>query len=250
MTGDPIEIRTFEDVEKLDQASTSAAVVEVFSAAIRVHGFDCFLIADLPPKGSVFEQHIILNGWPEGWYKHYISNRYYDVDPVAICARNSIQPFYWSEAVTGVPGRRPLASRRIMAEAADNGLHEGLVVPVYSSIGDQSCVTMGGPRQESVPRSRSALNMLSMFAMHKARALRNQNRLDVLGSKDRPRLSAREVECLRWIAAGKTDEDIAAILDISSHTVSAHVRNASRKLSTFSRTHTVVLALLDRHMTL
>lgn len=250
MCGDPIEIRTFEDVEKLGHASTSAAVVDVFSAAIRFHGFDCFLIADLPPKGSVFEQHIILNGWPESWYKHYIGNKYYDVDPVAIRARNSIHPFYWSEAVADAPSRRPIAAQRIMAEAADNGLHEGLVVPVYGSIGDQSCVTMGGLRQECDPRSRSALNMLSMFAMHKARALRIQHRLTRAERKDRPRLSEREVECLRWIAAGKTDDDIAEILDISTHTVSAHVRNASRKLSTFSRTHTVVLALLDRHMTL
>ncbi len=43
-------------------------------------------------------------------------------------------------------------------------------------------------------------------------------------------LSAREVECLRWAAAGKSSDEIAIILDISAYTVSSYFKSAARKL--------------------
>ncbi len=46
---------------------------------------------------------------------------------------------------------------------------------------------------------------------------------------DRPRspLTVREIECLRWIASGKTDAEIAEILVISQATVKFHVDGAA-----------------------
>jgi len=37
-------------------------------------------------------------------------------------------------------------------------------------------------------------------------------------------LSRRELECLRWSAAGKSNDEIAIILSLSSHTVTAYLR--------------------------
>jgi Bacterial regulatory proteins, luxR family len=42
-------------------------------------------------------------------------------------------------------------------------------------------------------------------------------------------LSKREVECLRWAAIGKTDNDISAILSLSHATVRYHVQRAGEK---------------------
>jgi ATP/maltotriose-dependent transcriptional regulator MalT len=39
-------------------------------------------------------------------------------------------------------------------------------------------------------------------------------------------LSARELECLRWVAAGKTDREIGMILSISATTAKFHVNRA------------------------
>jgi ATP/maltotriose-dependent transcriptional regulator MalT len=53
---------------------------------------------------------------------------------------------------------------------------------------------------------------------------------------DLPRgLSARELEVLRLVAAGKTNREIAAAMIISEHTVSRHLQNIFRKLDVPTR---------------
>jgi DNA-binding CsgD family transcriptional regulator len=65
-------------------------------------------------------------------------------------------------------------------------------------------------------------------------------RLDSLTPKGEPReghgLSARELEVLRLLAAGKTNRQIAAALVVSEHTVARHVQNIFAKLRVSSRT--------------
>jgi DNA-binding NarL/FixJ family response regulator len=49
-------------------------------------------------------------------------------------------------------------------------------------------------------------------------------------------LSARELQVLRLVAAGKSNREIAAALVISEHTVARHVQNIFGKLGVGSRT--------------
>ena len=43
-------------------------------------------------------------------------------------------------------------------------------------------------------------------------------------------LTRREIQCLKWAAAGKTDSEIATIIDISLPTVRFHITNGAKKL--------------------
>jgi DNA-binding CsgD family transcriptional regulator len=43
-------------------------------------------------------------------------------------------------------------------------------------------------------------------------------------------LTRREIQCLKWAAAGKTDAEIATIMDISVPTVRFHITNSATKL--------------------
>ena len=58
-----------------------------------------------------------------------------------------------------------------------------------------------------------------------------------------PKLTAREQEVLRWLAAGKTDRDIADILAISPRTVHKHLQRIYEKLGVETRTAAVVRAM-------
>ncbi len=49
-------------------------------------------------------------------------------------------------------------------------------------------------------------------------------------------LTPREEEVLRWVAAGKTDLQVAAILGASVRTVQKHLENAYVKLGVENRT--------------
>ncbi|MDL1861277.1 helix-turn-helix transcriptional regulator [Betaproteobacteria bacterium PRO7] len=59
-------------------------------------------------------------------------------------------------------------------------------------------------------------------------------------------MTAREREVLRWVAAGKTDRDIAAILAISPRTVHKHLQRIYDKLGVETRTAAALRALAWR----
>jgi DNA-binding CsgD family transcriptional regulator len=64
----------------------------------------------------------------------------------------------------------------------------------------------------------------------------------LLGGGDRHGLSARELEVLRLVAAGRSNREIASTLVISEHTVARHVQNIFRKLDVSSRTAAAAFA--------
>lgn len=55
-------------------------------------------------------------------------------------------------------------------------------------------------------------------------------------------LTRREVQCLRWAAAGKTDGEIGIILTLSVSTVRFHLRNAAAKLGATGRAQSIQIA--------
>lgn len=62
------------------------------------------------------------------------------------------------------------------------------------------------------------------------------------GGSARP-ITAREMEILTWIKEGKTNADIAGILDLSPWTVKNHVQTVLRKLGAQTRSHAVARAM-------
>jgi DNA-binding NarL/FixJ family response regulator len=56
-------------------------------------------------------------------------------------------------------------------------------------------------------------------------------------------LTPREIEVLRGAAQGKSNEEIAAALFISMHTVKNHIKSVLSKLGAADRTHAVTVAL-------
>jgi DNA-binding CsgD family transcriptional regulator len=64
------------------------------------------------------------------------------------------------------------------------------------------------------------------------------------GAVEKPSLTEREIECLKWSAEGKTYEDIGMLLGISARTVRFFLENARHKLGSLNTTHAVANAML------
>jgi DNA-binding CsgD family transcriptional regulator len=48
-------------------------------------------------------------------------------------------------------------------------------------------------------------------------------------------LTARQIECLRWVRAGKSSHDIGAIIGISGDVVDEHIAKACRRMGVRTR---------------
>ena len=57
-----------------------------------------------------------------------------------------------------------------------------------------------------------------------------------------PRLTPREVDCLRWCGQGKTNWEISRILGLSERTVEHYLSRVNRKLGTTTRAQAVARA--------
>ncbi|NOX92462.1 MAG: helix-turn-helix transcriptional regulator, partial [Gammaproteobacteria bacterium] len=55
-------------------------------------------------------------------------------------------------------------------------------------------------------------------------------------------LSDREIEVLRWVAKGHSNNQIAGVLNISVWTIQAHIKNIMHKLEVGKRSHAVAKA--------
>ncbi|WP_293677237.1 helix-turn-helix transcriptional regulator [uncultured Phenylobacterium sp.] len=64
---------------------------------------------------------------------------------------------------------------------------------------------------------------------------------DAIAGSDGPpaRLTRREIQCLKWAAAGKTDAEISQLVAIALPTVRFHIGNAARKLSVTGRSQAI-----------
>ncbi|WP_420810466.1 helix-turn-helix domain-containing protein [Corticimicrobacter populi] len=59
-------------------------------------------------------------------------------------------------------------------------------------------------------------------------------------------LSPRELDCLNWIAQGKTSWETSRILQMSQRTVDYHIQSACTKLNAANRTAAVACAIRRR----
>lgn len=189
-------------------------------------------ITGVPEPGGVLEPYILLRGWSEEWIARYCSENYVHLDPCAAELRRSTEPFLWSEACDR---RLEPHEARVMGEAREFGLEFGLCVPVYGPHGEKGCVSFSTRRQAFSTQERAALHMIAVYAHRAMERLRP--------STARPRLTAREIECLRWASLGKTSWETGLILNIQKKTVDEYIESAALKMNCANRSHAVAQAV-------
>ncbi|MHC2303181.1 LuxR family transcriptional activator of conjugal transfer of Ti plasmids [Rhizobium mongolense] len=171
---------------------------------------------------------ISLN-YPPEWQEHCVEKGYDKIDPTVKTSRFHSAAFRWSEVYKDASTTD--SERRVFDEAAKFGLRSGVTIPLHGPCGSFS--TMNFAQTETRDLENIAVAYLQLAALHFH--LQVVGCLDVSGG-DVPSLSAREKECIRWVAKGKSSWDIGVILGISQNTVNFHVKNVLRKLETGSRT--------------
>ncbi|RUX09732.1 LuxR family transcriptional regulator [Mesorhizobium sp. M8A.F.Ca.ET.059.01.1.1] len=224
------------DALQLANAASVEALVGLYRATIRQFGFSHFIVTGLPGHGQRFENLVLERFWPEDWMAHYVSRDYVRRDPVAIASVVCRSPFTWREASMRATASGP-AGDRIMMEAADVGLRDGVCVPIPVRNALAGCISLAGEAPVTEKDALERINVLSLtFA----------SRLQLLADHRRPNgltLSEREREVLTWVAEGKTAWEISRIIGISDSTVNKHIAGAMRKTGSVTRAQAVARAL-------
>jgi DNA-binding CsgD family transcriptional regulator len=84
--------------------------------------------------------------------------------------------------------------------------------------------------------------MLSSLQMRCCYALSQVPDLLAVAAPENP-LSERERECLYWVSEGKTTDEVAVILGVSSNTVNSYVAHAIQKLAANNRAEAIATAI-------
>ena len=238
-----IQKRAFDIVEKIENASGLDQIMSVVASAGQSFGYENFSIAGLPMPGESIDPYIMACGWPDEWAQRYRDQNYVHSDPVIHQVRRANKPFMWADAPVSA---NDVAAKKIMNEATEFGLVEGFAVPIYTTHGFQAIVTFGANELELNKSEQAALHLVAIYAHQAIRSLLpNNGKENTYWKLDKP-LSLREIECLKWIAAGKTAYEISVITGISDRTVEHYIASSMRKLNATNRVQAVAEALRFR----
>ena len=186
--------------------------------------------------GSPSADPYIRLTYPASWLARYLAMGYADVDPILREGFRRTLPFEWSEL-----DRSSNSEAAFLADAAAHGVGpHGYSVPVSSKHGHRGllAVSFSGSEEEWTKFLATAQSSLVQIA-HR---LHRRVIADLFGD-DRPNLTRRELECLRWIALGKAATEIATILQISPHTTRDYLKSVHYKLDCVTSAQAVTKAV-------
>lgn len=202
-------------------------------------GFSRFALLHHANLASPRPGHIRIDTYPDGWEQELAAHGLLGADPVHhACARTNVG-FAWFE----LPSLVSIGStgREMFERARRFDIGDGFSVPANVP-GEPagSCSFAVGVGVDLPLERLLCAEQIGAHAFRAARRLHNYP-----ATARCPHLSRRERQCVRLVAAGKTDWEIAAILGISVETAHQYVKRARQAYDVVSRAQLVACVLRD-----
>ena len=222
-------------LEAKDQAQFRSVVVR-FAQRLGFETVAAMVAVDRPGLGPEF---VAVHNTPLAFEQTFENTTVGKRDPVMQhCKRNTV-PIVWTQQ-TYLDG----GAIDVWDMQAQFGYRNGIAMALHLPEGRH--FTIGVERDQGLPDDRGELTRivadLQLFAVHAQDAA-----LRVLVSEEsqpeRPALTPRELEALRWTMEGKTAWEAGALLKITERTVVQHLQNAMQKLQCNSKHQAVLKAL-------
>jgi LuxR family transcriptional regulator, quorum-sensing system regulator LasR len=227
----------FYDVLELLQCRSLAQLHEKTLKISNGLGFESFLYGMRIKLPGMAPDDFILSAYPDSWWQKYCDEALITVDPIMRQAFPGRLPYLWHEATN-----LNIREQHFMEEAKGHGLKTGVTMPVHVNTGEAGLLSLTrsdcgvAPKKEVVARLAEA-NLLAIY-LHEA--LRNLISPEADGLfQQLPKLSPREMECLRWMCVGKSAWEVSVILAISEATVRGYLRTAYEKLGVSTQSQAI-----------
>ncbi len=223
-------------LDRLHQAGNADQLSETLSFAAGGLGAPLFAYLALPT--TIGAQPRLITNYPPAWRNHYMEHRYDACDPIVHRFQREPNPFEWSaDDANDDP-----FEQTFFGEARSFGISFGLTVPLRYWHGRFAAVTFASDIRSAITRDSIRKNCMGLEAIANSFHLQVCATFQTVHHIGDALLTPREVQCLSWVARGKTYVEIGDILEISERTVRAHIENAKRKLGV-TKLHEAVLIL-------
>lgn len=172
------------------------------------------------------DSQLVITTYKNDWGEHYANNNYKFIDPIISRGMQGILPLDW-----GIIPRKNKAIKTFFGEAAEFGIYEnGLSVPIRGTNSEHALFSVNsdliGEEWKRAKREIIADLTYCGYLFHSEVLRQNLP----CGSADKPNLSPRELEVLKWASDGKTAWETSQILNLSQRTVSFYLKNTCSKL--------------------
>lgn len=221
-----------DDLELAGNIHQLRDVLAAVAVGIGLGSYAYMALASSPSKRPK-----LISSYDIRWTDHYLAKRYEQRDPVILRSLRDPKPFEWGPDT--VWSGTSIWVRNFFHEAASFDIHAGLTIPMGRWRGGRVALTFAADcRSEILAAIRHYAGELRMIAYSFHQQVRNLFHPSYV--IEGVSLSLRQVQCLEWLARGKTIEETATLLKVKPSTVKYHLEVVREKLGV----HTSVQAAL------
>lgn len=172
--------------------------------------------------------------YPQAWQRYYFAHDLLNTDPVIGAALHSPRPVIWEEGAFDGPDQ-------FWDTAGEHGIEHGWTLALRGTQDETMLISLARSAETIGQNELAHKEPHLLWLAHSVLAMLVMP-ADGEAEND-PDLSSREIEIIRWALAGKTAEETAIILGISTRTISFHMSTVMQKLDVVNKTQAVAKAV-------
>lgn len=227
-----MQLLPFEQfIDKSNQAKTVDELLDVFLATVKQHGMDKMIFCLLSDHKKIGLEAGVghLRNYNPDWMEYYFNQGYDQIDPVISYCYQKLGTFTWEEMTQRL--KLTPIQKTCLNQGIESGLNNGICTPLW---GPHRFAGIGLASSEKKDTFDGRLDLITAYCNHFYIAFQrlHERQKKIPANEEVPNiyLTAKEKEILTWVHKGKSDNDIADILNISYSTVRFHLNKTYRKL--------------------
>ena len=134
--------------------------------------------------------------------------------------------------------------QKVFQDANDAGINHGFTLPMHHTLGALGIMSLtfegSEPEYERFYHSRAEAAQIFAYSFNEAIINKHASHF---GKPHTPKLTPKEIEVIKWLAAGSTYDQTADKMTVGVSTIRKHTTNAIHKLKAKNGTHACALAL-------
>ncbi len=202
-------------------------------------GFDHLTYAIFNSPNVKVRDPLVACSYQREWLDYYFSEDCINCDPIVRAAQTSHRPYSWESL------KKNKTEQAFMQHAQDFGIsNRGMTIPIRRVNNELALVSIcaNANRRQWTDLMNYSVPVVRFIADY-CHDTFMQKFTEAAGQGEDVKLTTRERECLLWTARGKSNWEIANILNIAERTVTFHIGNACTKLGVNGRFQATVKAI-------